>query len=83
VRNMNNIYKERRDSLLAGLKELGLDVKPPKATFYVWAHVFGKAADFSKMLLEKAGIVATPVLGSENMVKGMYDSPDAIGGQDQ
>jgi LL-diaminopimelate aminotransferase len=60
VRDMNKIYRERRDALLNGLKGLGLDVKPPKATFYVWARVNGKASDFSKMLLEKAGIVATP-----------------------
>jgi LL-diaminopimelate aminotransferase len=60
VRDMNKIYRERRDALLSGLLELGLDVKPPKATFYVWAHVNGKASDFSTMLLEKAGIVVTP-----------------------
>jgi LL-diaminopimelate aminotransferase len=60
VRDMNKIYRERRDALLTGLRGLGLDVKPPKATFYVWAHVNGKASDFSTMLLEKAGIVATP-----------------------
>ncbi|MDL5504048.1 MAG: aminotransferase class I/II-fold pyridoxal phosphate-dependent enzyme, partial [Candidatus Methanoperedens sp.] len=63
VRDMNKIYTERRDALLTGLKELGLDVKPPRATFYVWAHVNGSASDFSKMLLEKAGIVATPGIG--------------------
>ncbi len=60
VRDMNKIYTQRRDALISGLIELGLDVKPPKATFYVWAHVNGKASDFSTMLLEKAGIVATP-----------------------
>ncbi|MCX9085739.1 MAG: LL-diaminopimelate aminotransferase [Candidatus Methanoperedens sp.] len=60
VRDMNKMYRQRRDALLTGLSELGLDVKPPKATFYVWAHVNGKASDFSTMLLEKAGIVATP-----------------------
>lgn len=63
VRDMNKIYKERRDALLTGLKELKLEVKPPNATFYVWAHVNGSASDFSKMLLEKAGIVATPGIG--------------------
>lgn len=60
VGDMNKIYTKRRDALLKGLMELGLDVKPPKATFYVWVHVNGKASDFSRMLLEKAGIVATP-----------------------
>lgn len=63
VSDMNRTYKERRDALLIGLRELGLEVKPPKATFYVWVHVNGPASDFSKMLLEKAGIVATPGIG--------------------
>lgn len=60
---MNRIYRERRDALLTGLSVLGLDVDSPKATFYVWVNVDGSASDFSKMLLEKAGIVATPGIG--------------------
>jgi len=63
VRDMNLIYKERRDALITGLNELGMDVKPPKATFYVWVKVKGKSLDFTKMLLEKSGIVATPGVG--------------------
>lgn len=63
VHEMNGIYKERRDALLAGLKGLGFEVKPPKATFYVWTRVKGSSLDFSRMLLEKAGIVATPGVG--------------------
>lgn len=63
VRDMNLIYKERRDTLITGLNELGLDVKPPKATFYVWVKVKGRSLDFTKMLLEKSGIVATPGVG--------------------
>ncbi len=63
VREMNRVYKERRDVLLAGLNELGLRVKPPRATFYVWVRVKGKSFDFTRMLLEKAGIVATPGIG--------------------
>ncbi len=63
VREMNRTYKERRDALLAGLKELGLSVIPPKATFYVWAGVNQRSSDFARMLLEKAGVVATPGIG--------------------
>ena len=63
IRETNRIYKERRDALLSGLKELGLSVKPPKATFYVWVRVEGGSLDFIRMLLEKAGIVATPGVG--------------------
>ncbi len=63
VHETNLIYRERRDALLVGLKSLGLSVKPPKATFYVWVHVDSSSSAFAKMLLEKAGIVATPGVG--------------------
>jgi LL-diaminopimelate aminotransferase len=63
VHEINLIYKERRDALITGLNEIGLDVKPPRATFYVWVRVKGKSLDFTKMLLEKTGIVATPGVG--------------------
>ncbi len=63
INEMNRIYQERRDALLVGLQELGLEVRSPKATFYVWVHVNGKSLDFTKKLLEKAGIVATPGVG--------------------
>jgi LL-diaminopimelate aminotransferase len=65
VSDMNRIYTERRDALLKGLNEIGLDVKPPKATFYVWAPVPDgyDSIGFSKLLLETAGIVATPGVG--------------------
>jgi len=65
VTDMNNIYKQRRDTLLKGLDAMGLAVNPPKATFYVWARVPEKysSIDFSSLLLEEAGIVATPGVG--------------------
>ena len=65
VADMNTIYEERRDTLLKGLNEIGLDVKAPKATFYVWAPVPEgyDSMGFAKLLLEEAGIVATPGVG--------------------
>jgi len=65
VTDMNSVYKQRRDALLKGLDAMGLDVNPPKATFYVWARVPEKysSIDFSSLLLEEAGIVATPGVG--------------------
>jgi LL-diaminopimelate aminotransferase len=65
VADMNTIYEERRDALLKGLNEIGLDVKAPKATFYVWAPVPEgyDSMGFAKLLLEEAGIVATPGVG--------------------
>ena len=55
-------YQERRDTLIPGLKSLGLDVDPPPAAFYVWVTVPKgyTSASFTAHLLEKAGIVTTP-----------------------
>ncbi|WP_440955913.1 LL-diaminopimelate aminotransferase [Methanosarcina sp. Mfa9] len=65
VDEMNKIYTERRDTLIEGLKAMGLEAKPPKATFYIWAPVPAgfTSMEFSKVLLEEAGIVATPGVG--------------------
>ena len=57
-----SIYERRRDVLVKGLREIGLDVDLPKATFYVWFQVPRgyTSAQFASFLMEKAGIVATP-----------------------
>ena len=56
------VYERRRDLLLKGLREIGLELDPPKATFYFWIEVPRgyTSAQFATLLLEKAGIVATP-----------------------
>lgn len=55
-------YQERRDTLIPGLKTLGLEVETPPAAFYVWVTVpkVYTSASFTAHLLEKAGIVTTP-----------------------
>ena len=57
-----NIYERRRDVMVKGLRELGLEVDRPKATFYLWIQVPKgyTSAEFTTVLLEQAGIVATP-----------------------
>lgn len=62
IAKMNKIYQERRDVLVNGLKEIGLNVDSPKATFYIWIAVPKKfsSADFTALLLEKAGVLSTP-----------------------
>lgn len=56
------IYQERRDILVDALRELGFDVTPPKATFYVWLKV-GDSMGFAGKMLDEAGIVVTPGVG--------------------
>jgi LL-diaminopimelate aminotransferase len=33
------ILTDRRDVVVAGLRDIGLELEPPKATFYIWASV--------------------------------------------
>lgn len=59
------IYRQRRDTLVGGLRKLGWKVELPRATFYVWCPVprgYGSSS-FTALLLEKAGIVTTPGVG--------------------
>lgn len=60
--DLRQIYQERRDALIPGLKKLGLDVDPPPAAFYVWITVPKgyTSTGFTAHLLERAGIVTTP-----------------------
>jgi len=62
VKDACAIYEERRDVLIAGLRDLGFDVPSPKATFYVWLPV-DDCMSFAAKLLHEAGIVATPGVG--------------------
>jgi LL-diaminopimelate aminotransferase len=60
--SLRKIYQERRDTLVPGLKQLGLEVDPPPAAFYIWVTVPKgyTSASYTAHLLEKAGIVTTP-----------------------
>ncbi len=65
IEQINKIYEERRNKFVKGLRKLGFKVNYPKATFYVWFRVPEgyTSIDFSKKLLEDAGIVVTPGIG--------------------
>jgi LL-diaminopimelate aminotransferase len=55
-------YERRRDVMVEGLQGIGLEVEKPKATFYLWIQVPRgyTSAQFATLLIEQAGIVATP-----------------------
>jgi len=59
---MRNIYQERRDLLLTGLKEAGFEVATPKASFYLWVSIPSgfTSTEFTTHLLTKAAVVTTP-----------------------
>ncbi len=62
LEKIRNTYQERRDVLYSGLKDLGLEVEKPKATFYVWTKVPAgfDSTGFVSHMLNKAGVLATP-----------------------
>jgi len=65
VENIRRIYKERRDILIKGLRDIGFDIYFPEATFYVWINVPPDydSKSFSSHLLSQVGIVTTPGIG--------------------
>jgi LL-diaminopimelate aminotransferase len=77
------IYRRRRDLVVATLREIGLDVDPPKATFYVWTPIPAgmTSMDFATRLLDLAGVVVTPGTGygsnGEGFVRLSLSVPDA------
>jgi len=67
---MRKTYKERVELLYAGLKKIGLDVEKPEATFYLWAWTGGKSKEYTRKLIDKLGIVATPGIGFGDFGEG-------------
>ena len=65
IKKMNEIYTRRRNVLVNGLNKLGWNIKPTKATFYIWIPTLKEMSsiDFANLLLEKSGIIVTPGIG--------------------
>lgn len=59
----NNIYKQRRDIVVKGLKEAGFELNTPPAAIYVWAKLpngYHNSMEFCNKLLEDTGVSVTP-----------------------
>ncbi len=61
-RKILDIYQRRRDLMVEALRDAGLELEKPKATFYLWIEVPSgyTSTEFTTLLLTEAGIVATP-----------------------
>jgi LL-diaminopimelate aminotransferase len=59
---MREIYQRRRDLVCDALREIGVDVTPPKGTIYVWAPVPSghTSASYCELVLEESGVVVSP-----------------------
>ena len=80
------MYRERRDLFLATIKPLGYPIEPPRATIYLWLPMprrYASSVDFTRDLIDKAGIVVSPGSGfgvaGEGFVRiALCDSTDRI-----
>jgi LL-diaminopimelate aminotransferase len=59
---MSAIYQRRRDLVCDALREIGVDVTPPRGTIYVWAPVppGHTSASYCELVLEESGVAVSP-----------------------
>jgi LL-diaminopimelate aminotransferase len=63
VASMTELYRRRRDLVCEALRGIGVEVRPPHATIYVWAPIpegFVSSAAYCEHVLEHTGVVLTP-----------------------
>jgi LL-diaminopimelate aminotransferase len=62
LERMNETYARRRDLVIETLRDIGVDVTPPKGTIYVWAPVpeGHTSTSFCELVLEEAAVVVSP-----------------------
>ncbi|MDR5696408.1 MAG: aminotransferase class I/II-fold pyridoxal phosphate-dependent enzyme [Armatimonadota bacterium] len=65
VRSRVEVFRERRDTLVVALREVGWEVPTPQATMYLWARVPGEADDvrFAVELCRRTGVAVSPGQG--------------------
>ena len=78
----NQIYQQRRDIIVEGLRAIGLETNYPKATLYVWAKLpedYPDSLEFSKWVLDKTGVWLTSGIffgqGGEGFVRASLTVP--------
>ncbi|MDM4770970.1 alanine transaminase [Solimonas sp. SE-A11] len=68
VKEIAQMYQERRDVLCEGLHSAGWNVQIPKASMFVWARIpepFAKlgSLEFSKLMMNEAKVAVSPGIG--------------------
>jgi alanine-synthesizing transaminase len=68
VKDINEVYRKRRDVLVDGLNKIGWSVPKPKGTMFVWAPIPEQyrglgSLEFSKMLIQEAHVAVSPGIG--------------------
>jgi LL-diaminopimelate aminotransferase len=63
VASMNELYRRRRDLVCDALREIGVQVRVPHSTIYVWAPVpdgFASSEAYCEHVLERTDVVLVP-----------------------
>ena len=63
VASMRELYLRRRDLVCDALRSIGVRVRPPRGTIYVWAPIpegFESSAHYCAHVLERADVVLSP-----------------------
>lgn len=68
VREIVDVYRERRDTLVGGLDRIGWEIEKPKGTMFVWGKIpegFSEmgSVEFSKLLIREAKVAVSPGIG--------------------
>ena len=68
IEEARNIYKARRDVMVESFDQAGWDIPSPPATMFAWAPIPDAykeigSLEFSKLLVEKAGVAVAPGVG--------------------
>ena len=67
-KEVNEIYRGRRDALIDGLAASGWEIEKPKGTMFVWAPIpepyeeLG-SLEFAKLLVREAKVAVSPGVG--------------------
>ncbi len=61
-KEMSEVYRRRRDLMIAALAESGIEAEPPRATPYLWIRVpeGHDAASFTELVLAQAAVIVSP-----------------------
>ena len=78
----NEIYRQRRNKLVGGLRSIGLNPNTPKAGLYIWSPTPAgyTSAAFAELLLNELDMVVTPGTGygpsGEGYIRLSLTTPD-------